>query len=119
MTSLATAKILLVIALSSAPANPSVILATSGSENYAWTHTDSGWSLRTKGLPSGVWFSKDDQPAPENRSLPALEAIHGRTNAFVNLQDNAWVEKQNGATFYILDPGAPNEKIFTILYPTK
>jgi hypothetical protein len=118
MTSPATAKILFLIALSFAPRDPSLILATSNSENYVWSRTDNGWSLRTKGLPSGVWFCKGDQPPVDEREMQSLERLHGRQDCFINLSDNTWAEKQNGTVFYIVDPGAPNEKVFTILYPT-
>jgi hypothetical protein len=119
MISPATAKILFLIALSFAPRDSSVILATSTTENYSWVHTDSGWSLRTKGLPSGVWFSKGEQPAVDEREMQSLERLHERQDCFVNVGDSGWAKKQNGAVFYIVDPGAPNEHVFTILYPTK
>ena len=118
MISPVTAKILFLIALSFAPSDPSLILATSQSENYAWSRTDSGWSLRTKGLPSGVWFNKGEQPAADEQERQSLERLHGRQDCFINLGGNAWAEKQNGTIFYIVNPGAPNEKVFTILYPT-
>jgi len=122
MTSLSTAKVLLFIALSVGPKHPQTIFATSNSENYVWTQSGQEWSLKTKGLPTHQWRDRKNQPAPdpqEEREMRAVAHYDWREGSFLNLENGNRVERQGNAVFYIIDPGAPNQKVFTILYPTR
>jgi hypothetical protein len=127
MLVLPTAKVLLFIALNLGPHNPPVIYATSNSENYVWTSSDSGWTLEAKGFPASD-FSRDPSKSvtftgtqPENSVPPYLRAISrhnwGRNSVMVFDNGNR-VEKHGDHAFYIINAGGANEKVFTILFPT-
>jgi len=123
MTSAATAKILLFIALSVGPQNAStMIFATSNSDNYAWMQTRDGWSLKTKGLPADDWEGQSAQsasPPARGHELRAIARHHWGEGSSMDLRDGSRIEKQQDAVFYIQSPGAPNQKVFTILYSTE
>ncbi|MCE0522847.1 MAG: hypothetical protein LV480_08040 [Methylacidiphilales bacterium] len=122
---LPTAKILLYIALTVGPQNPPLIYATSQSEGYVWTSSQSGWTLLAKGFPSsdftrdparGMTFSGG---APVD-SVPAyLRAIsrHDWSHNSAMVFDNGdRVEKHGDHAFYIINAGGANQKVFTILF---
>ena len=120
MTSLMTAKLLLFIALSLGPKDPQTIFATSNSDNYVWTRTQGYWTLRTKGLPTNDWDERGTQPTPSRQPGMRVSGYHDSNDGdSLNLNDGSRVERQGDAVFYIVDPGAPNQKIYTILYPEK
>jgi hypothetical protein len=127
MIVLPTAKVLLFIALNLGPHNPPVIYATSNSESYVWTSSDSGWTVEAKGFPASD-FSRDPSKSvtftgtqPENSVPPYLRAIsrHNWDRNSVMVFDNGnRVEKHGDHAFYIINAGGANEKVFTILFPT-
>jgi hypothetical protein len=128
MIVLPTAKILLFIALNLGPQNAPVIYATSNSESYVWTPTEIGWMVEAKGFPASdfhrdptrcVTFT-DKQP---QSSIPAyLRDIsnHDWSHNSAMIFDNGdRVEKHGDHAFYIINAGGANEKVFTILFPTR
>ena len=121
MTTAATAKLLLFIALSlGSQSKPGTILATSNSDNYAWSNENGSWALETKGLPADGWNHRGEQSYPESserREYRAIAHHHWQSEPILDLEDGNQVMKRDGATFYIEHPGAPNQKVFTILYP--
>ena len=127
MIVLPTAKILLFIALHLGPHNAPMIYATSHSENYVWTSTETGWTVEAKGFPASD-FTRDPSQSvdftgnPPRDSIPAyLRAIsrHNWSHNSVMVFDNGdRVEKCGDHAFYIINAGGPNEKVFTILFPT-
>ena len=127
MIVLPTAKILLFIALNLGPQNPPVVYATSNSESYVWTPTQTGWMVEGKGFPSSdftrdpsLWVTFDGSPT--SSSVPAyLRAISKypwTDNSAMVFDNGDRVEKHGDHAFYIINAGGPNEKVFTILFPT-
>ena len=127
MIVLPTAKILLFIALNLGPQNAPVIYATSNSESYVWTPTQTGWTLEGKGFPASD-FTRDPSKSmtftgtPTQKSVPAyLRAIsrHNWSHNSIMVFDNGdRVEKHGDHAFYIINAGGANQKVFTILFPT-
>ena len=127
MIVLPTAKILLFIALNLGPQNAPVIYATSNSENYVWTPTETGWTVEGKGFPASD-FTRDPSRSVDftgNRpqdSVPAyLRAIsrhNWRHNSAMVFDNGDRVEKHGDHAFYIINAGGANEKVFTILFPS-
>jgi len=127
MIVLPTAKILLFIALNLGPHNPPVIYATSNSENYVWTPTQTGWTVEAKGFPTSD-FTRDPFQSvtftgnPHRDSIPAyLRSIsrHNWQHDSAMVFDNGnRVEKHGDHAFYIINAGGANEEVFTILFPT-
>lgn len=114
---ISTAQVLLFIALSMNPHDATQILATSNSDNYLWSHEGSNWQLQTKGLPTDDWAGKDTRPiSAENRELRRIARHHWKDGASLDLANGNRIEERNGAAFYIVRPGAPSQKVFTILY---
>ena len=124
---LPTAKILLFIALNVGPHNPPMIYATSNSESYVWTTTQTGWTVEGLGFPASD-FTRDPSRSmaftgnPPQDSIPSyLRAISGHNwkhNSAMVFDNGNRVEKHGDHAFYILNAGGANEKIFTILFPT-
>ena len=121
MTSLATAKVLLFIALSVGPRPPEgVIYATNQSENYVFTQDTRGWDLDTLNMPADDWECHGPQAAPssyDQREFRAIARHRWMDGASMDLRDGSRIERQNGVVFYIQNPGAPNQKVFTIEFP--
>jgi hypothetical protein len=126
MIVLPTAKILLFIALNLGPHNAPIIYATSQSENYVWTSTDTGWTVEAKGFPTSDFTRDPTQTAsftsnPSRDSIPSyLRAIsrHDWSHNSAMVFDNGdRVEKHGDHAFYIINAGGANEKRFTILFP--
>jgi hypothetical protein len=125
MIVLPTAKILLFIALNLGPQNPQTIYATSNSESYVWTPTPIGWSIKEKGFPSSDFTrnpSREDvSVGQDKKSIPRYLRVvsdYKWHNHSVMVFDNGTrVEKHGDHAFYIINAGAANEKVFTILYP--
>src|SRR5271168_2262506 len=102
MIVLPTAKILLFIALNLGPQNAPVIYATSNSESYVWTSTQTGWTVEGKGFPSSD-FTRDPSKSvsftgsPTSNSVPAyLRAIshhNWRHNSAMVFDNGDRVEK--------------------------
>lgn len=122
MTSVATAKLLFFIALTASPQGaPTTILATSNSDNYAWMQTRDGWCLETKGLPANDWEGQGAQSTSQptqGHEYRAIARHHWSDGSSMDLWDGSRIEKAHGAVFYIESPGAPNQKVYTILYST-
>jgi hypothetical protein len=127
MIVLPTAKILLFIALNVGPAHAPVIYATSNSESYVWTPTETGWTVEGKGFPASD-FTRDPSRSitltgnPPQDSIPGyLRAISKHNwkhhNSAMIFDNGNRVEKHGDHAFYIINAGGPNEKIFTILFP--
>ena len=120
MTSLATAKILFFIGLTLAPQRPHLIFATSNSDNYVWTAGSAeGWSLRTKGLPTSDWHFRgwQQEGAPDDRDARAISRCQWHDGTLLDLPDGNQVKWQGDNAFFIVDPGAANQKVYTIGYP--
>ena len=128
MLVLPTAKVLLFIALQVGPHQPSEIYATSNSESYVWSTTQTGWALEAKGFPASD-FTRDptkNETFGENStasSVPAflLPVAHhnwSRNSAMV-FNNGDRVEKHGDHAFYIVNAGGANEKVFTIFFPQK
>ena len=127
MIVLPTAKILLFIALNVGPHNAPEIYATSNSESYVWTPTQSGWEVEAKGFPASDSTRDPSQTVnfsgtPSQDSIPAyLRAIsrhNWRRNSAMVFDNGDRVEKRGDHAFYIINAGGANEKVFTILFPT-
>jgi hypothetical protein len=127
MLVLPTAKILLYIALNLGPQNPQMVYATSNSESYVWTTTATGWSVQAKGFPASD-FTRDPSKhqdfsgGPDRYSVPAYLRVISRykwnNNSVMVFNNGNRVEKRGDHAFYIINAGGPNEKVFTILFPT-
>ena len=128
MITATTAKVLLFIALTLGPANPTAVYCTSHNESYAWTPQTYGWRLNALGFPPSD-FSRDPSKdsmfsgSPHQGDVPPYVrevASHdwGHDSVLV-LSNGDRVEKKGDHTYYIVNPGAPNEKDFTIFYSTK
>jgi len=127
MLVLPTAKILLFIALNVGPPHAPVIYATSNSESYVWTPTETGWEVLAKGFPSSdstrdPWQTKSFTGNPPYHSIPAyLRTISQHNwkhhNSAMVFDNGDRVEKHGDHAFYIINAGGANEKVFTILFP--
>jgi hypothetical protein len=127
MLALPTAKTLLFLALSVGPSHAPTIYATSNSEGYVWTSTETGWSLVGMGFPSSD-FTRDPSKSMNFTGNPSaapsyLRAVAhhdwSRRNSAMVFDNGDRVEKHGDHAFYIINAGGPNEKIFTILFPKK
>ena len=125
---LPTAKILLFIALNVGPQNAPMIYATSQSESYVWTPTPNGWTVEAKGFPSSDCTRDPSKTvtfigSPGARSVPdylrVISKYHWKNNSAMVFDNGDRVEKKGDHAFYIINAGAPNEKVFTILFPTE
>jgi hypothetical protein len=105
-----------------------VIYATSNSESYVWTPTETGWTVEGKGFPASD-FTRDPSRSvtftganPQNSVPDYLRAIShhdwSRNSAMV-FDNGDRVEKRGDHAFYIINAGGANEKVFTILFPTR
>ncbi len=66
------------------------------------------------------WVRQDEkqQAAPfDDADAKAITAHNWHDGSYLQLSNGNRVEKQGDAAFYIVDPGAPNQKTYTILYP--
>jgi hypothetical protein len=121
MISMSTAKLLFFIALTLGPQSPHVVYVTSVNDSYRWTDEGpNGWMLRTKDAPHGDWVRQDQKPQPggfDNAEARAITAHDWHDGSFLQLSNGNRVEKQGDAAFYIVDPGAPNQKTYTIRFP--
>jgi hypothetical protein len=125
MLALPTAKILLFIALNLGPHNAPLIYATSNSEGYVWTPSQTGWTVEGKGFPASD-FTRDPSRSvtlagnPSQDCVPAyLRAIsrHDWSHNSAMVFDNGdRVEKHGDHAFYIINAGGANEKVFTIFF---
>ncbi len=136
MLVLPTAKVLLYIALHLGPSHPQEIFATSNSESYVWKVTQtsgakttwSGWSVEGKGFPSSdftrdpsVTVTFDGTESATDSIPPYFRTISHYTwthNSAIVFDNGDRIEKHGDHAFLILNAGGPNEKTFTILYPT-
>ena len=128
MLVLPTAKILLFIALNLGPQNDSQIYATSNSESYVWTPSQSGWTVVAKGFPSSD-FTRDPSKSMSFSVNAPVDSVPGylRTlsqhnwshNSAVVFDNGDRVEKKGDHAFYIINAGGANEKTFTILFSAK
>lgn len=128
MISATTAKILLFIALTLGPVNPTAVYCTSHNESYIWTPQVYGWRLKVLGFPPSD-FSRDPSKdgafsgSPHKGDVPPYVrdvADHDWSHdAVLVLSNGDRVEKRGDHTYYIANPGSPNEKDFTIFYDTK
>jgi hypothetical protein len=119
MISLTTAKTLLFVALALNPGSH-CIFVTSNSENYSFTEeAGRGWHLATKGLPTSNWQPQGllENVPPSGHDATVIDRYPWGQSSNLQLSDGNRIEKQGTAGFYIVSPGAPNEKDFTILYP--
>ena len=127
MLVLPTAKILLFIALNVGPQNPQTVYATSNSESYAWTTTRVGWSVEGKGFPQSD-FTRDPSKGenftgnPDSDSVPhylkAISKYKWNDKSVMVFDNGNRIEKSGDHAFYIINAGAANEKVFTIMFPT-
>jgi hypothetical protein len=127
MIVLPTAKILLFIALNLGPQHAPVIYATSNSESYVWTPTETGWTVEGKGFPASD-FTRDPSRSitlegnPSQDSIPgylrAISRHNWKHNSAMVFDNGDRVEKHGDHAFYIINAGGANEKVFTILFPT-
>jgi hypothetical protein len=108
------------------PQNAPMIYATSNSESYVWTPTQTGWTVEGKGFPASDFTRDPDLTAtfvgsPGARSVPAylrvISNYHWKNNSAMVFDNGDRVEKRGDHAFYIIDAGGANEKIFTILFP--
>ena len=126
MLVLPTAKILLFIALNVGPPNAPMIYATSNSESYVWTPTQTGWAVEAKGFPASdftrdPWRTMSFSGNPPYRSIPpylrAISQHNWKHNSAMVFDNGNRVEKHGDHVFYIINAGGANEKVFTILFP--
>jgi hypothetical protein len=125
MITVPTAKVLLFIALTLGPANPTAVFCTSHNESYNWTSQPYGWHVTALGFPASD-FSRDPSKAamfsgsPKKDDVPPYVrevADHDWTHDTVLVLSNGdRVEKKGDHSFYIENAGGANEKDFTIFY---
>jgi hypothetical protein len=128
MITATTAKILLFIALTLGPPNPTAVFVTSHNESYNWASQPDGWRLKVLGFPASD-FSRDPSKtvifsgSPQKSDVPAVIgeiANHDWSqDSLVVLSNGDRIEKRGDHAYYIVNPGSPNEKDFTIFYQTK
>ena len=128
MITATTAKVLLFIALTLGPANPTTVFCTSHNESYTWTPQPYGWNLTALGFPASD-FSRDPAKtamfsgSPHKGDVPPyireIADHNWNHDSVVVLSNGDRVEKKGDHAFYIINAGGPNEKIFTILFPTE
>ena len=123
MITATTAKILLFIALTLRPSDPSAIFCTSNNENYTWTPQSCGWHLDAPGAPASNYFPSKTamfSGSPHKSDVPSYVreiASHDWSHdSIVVLSNGDRVEKKGDHAYYIVNAGAPNEKDFTIFY---
>ena len=130
MISLSTAKVLLFIALLAGPkcagSGHSVEIVNNNSY-CVWTQNTTGWTLTQLGHVTQHWpengtnFSpRDVRPTPNNANFVVIsEVTHhnwsASPNSKLNLSNGDMVEKRGNQVFYTINPGAPNQEIYTIL----
>ena len=128
MITATTAKILLFIALTLGPANPTAVFVTSHNESYDWTSQPYGWRLDALGFPASDFSRNPAKTAmfsgsPKKGDVPPVIreiANHDWSHdSLVVLSNGDRVEKRGDHAYYIVNPGSPNEKDFTIFYQTK
>ena len=121
-----TAKILLFIALNVGPHQPSTVFATSPSESYVCTPTQTGWTVEELGFPASDFTRNpptcdtiDGTPGPASvpRYLRAVSRHDWRRDSVMVFDNGDRVEKHGDHAFYIINAGGANEKVFTILFP--
>ena len=126
MLVLPTAKILLFIALNVGPHDPQCVYATSNSEGYVWTTTKVGWSVEGKGFPAadftfnpskGENFTGNPDMDSVPRYLRVISKYKWNDNSCMVFDNGDRVEKHGCNAFFIINAGAANEKIFTIMWP--
>jgi hypothetical protein len=122
-----TAKVLLFIALSLGPRDPSLVYATSESDGFVMQPAvkGSGWTVVAQGFPASDFTrlpsetgTFDSSPTPS--SVPSYlrpVARHNWSHDSAMVFDNGdRVEKHGDHAFYIINAGGPNEKVYTILF---
>ncbi len=121
MISMSTAKFLFFIALSLGPQSPHTVFVTSLHESYCWTDAGpDGWMLKTKDSTNAHWKRVEQKPTEGSLDDVDARAITGHDwhdGSALQLSNGNRVEKQGDAAFYIVNPGAPNQETYTILYP--
>jgi len=126
MLVLPTAKVLLFIALNVGPQNPPTIYATSNTESYVWTQSQTGWTVEAKGFPASDVTRDPDKCLiftgnPTQDAIPSylrsVSKYHWNNNSAMVFDNGTRVEKHGDHAFLILNAGGANEKIFTICYP--
>ena len=127
MISLPTAKLLLFVALCLGPKytdSNHTVLITSTPDNCIWTQEPHGWNLAEKHLPTPGWtatgldVSTSDLNDFGAKNRPLVHAIlhHDWSHdSILVLANGDREEKQGTKVFYIVNAGAANEKVYTIL----
>ena len=123
MISMPSAKILLFIGLALGPKGAPTVYATSNSEAYIWNLQQTGWTVEARGFPASDFTREPevDTTLPLNHVPDYLKQIsqHDWSHNSVMIFDNGdRVEKDGDHAFYIINAGAPNQKVYTILFPT-
>lgn len=126
MVDTALIKVLLFIAVTLGPHNASTIHATDGYYGYVWNPRTGGCSVTALGFPPSDIFRNPSQTVTIGGS-PAAQNVPGYLHA-ISFHD--WdanpvkvfangdrIEKTDRAVFYIIDAGAPNQRVFTITFP--
>ena len=75
---------------------------------------------RPRAPPTSGWVRQDQKQqvaAFDDADARAITAHQWHDGSYLQLSNGNRVEKQGDAAFYIVDPGAPNQKTYTILYP--
>jgi len=123
MISLITAKLFLFIALCLGPKDASTFLITSDSGNCVWTQEAHGWNLDEKYLPTHAWpangldVSTQDLNDVRWENASAVRRIlhHSwKTDSVLMLDNGDRLEKRGTKIFYTVNPGAANQKVYTI-----
>jgi hypothetical protein len=122
MFSVATLKLLLLVALSLGSPDASTIQITSGNTNYICTHKVHGWTLVETGdptpdLPDKLLLGTPNLKncGPDNAAILRVLMHHDWSHDSVLLLDNGdRVEKRGTTIFYTFRPGAANEKVYTL-----
>jgi hypothetical protein len=121
MTSLPTVKMLFLIAMSLGSSHSKAIFITSHSESYVFRQASDGnsWDLRIKNSPTSQWKADpdNDQDVPDNTADRQRLLNHDWNRSdIVDLDNGNQAIKQGSTGFYVVDPGAPNQKVYTIQY---
>jgi hypothetical protein len=119
MISMSTAKFIFFIAMTLGPQGPHEVFVTSSNENYHWTDQGpEGWKLKTEADAHCGWTRQQEQNGTlDDRDARAITAQTWNDGSALQLSNGNRVEKQGDAAFYIVDPGCPNQKTYTILFP--